>query len=147
MLQDTRSLAAWMLPVARHPEGLAGALDDLARSAQLRHGVQARCDVRLEGSPALDAATGDHVFRLAQSTVSEALARCAPKALDLSLRWQAPYLIAVAVDHGGLAEEFSGAAGQAIRHRARLMGAELRFLLDARGHSAMQARLPLDGQR
>jgi signal transduction histidine kinase len=148
VLQDTRSLAAWMLPVARHPEGLAGALADLARGTQVRHGVQAQCDVRLDGSPAIDAATGDHVFRLAQSTVSEALARCAPKTLEISLRWQAPYLVlAVAVDHGCLAQEFSGVAGQAIRHRARLIGAELHFTLDARGHSALQAHLPLDAQR
>jgi signal transduction histidine kinase len=148
VLQDTRSLAAWMLPVARHPEGLAGALMDLARGAELRHGVQARCDIQLEGSPALDAATGDHVFRLAQSTVAEALAHCAPRTLEISLHWQAPCLaLVVAVDHGGLAQEFRGAAGQAIRHRARLIGAELRFMLDARGHSAMQACLPLDSPR
>ncbi len=140
--RDVGTLATWMLPLARHHGGLAGAIRDLAGDTSEQHGVDCRATIRGEDELALDEATGDQLLRIAQGAVSHAIEAGHGSTISIELR-AAPAVISleVAVDGTGLAQ--GEAAGlRAMRYRALQIGAAIVFEAPAEGNSRMRLMLP-----
>ncbi len=140
--RDVGTLATWMLPLARHRGGLAGAIRDLAGDTSEQHGVDCRATVRGEDELALDEPTGDQLLRIAQGAVSHALEVGHGSTLSIDLHATATGVaLLVSVDGIGLAH--GEAAGlRAMRYRAMQIGASIAFEADAAGGSRLRLTLP-----
>lgn len=127
-ISQTRALARGLSPVAADPNGLMAALQDMASNTASLYRV--RCELRCP-EPVLvaDAAPANHLFRIAQEAMNNALKHAQAGQITLSLTEQAGLVTLKVEDDGsGLPSPMPSTGGMGLRimgFRARAIGATL----------------------
>ncbi len=127
-IAQTRSLARGLSPVELEQQGLSAALEELALGMESLHQVSCRfrCprDVFVE-----DHATANHLYRIAQEAVTNALKHARPGRVDIELnKDDGTYTLKVEDDGKGLPDESSRGNGMGfhiMQYRARMIDASL----------------------
>ena len=127
-VKHTRSLARGLSPVNLEAEGLADALDELARRTTALGRVKCtfKCPTRVLVE---DSAVAHHLFRIAQEAVNNALKHARPKQIVISLDAANETGCLTIKDNGiGLAKARSSSPGiglEVMRNRANTIGGEI----------------------
>ncbi len=141
-LQDTATMATWLLPVARRTGGLAGALHDLARDTMSLNGVSFRVRATSSRLERLNATQAEGLYQIARAAVTHALKDPTLSSIELELRWlDADLQMTISVDTRSFLGIEAPIALQPVRYRARRIGALLK--LDASGPSGSMLRVEL----
>jgi signal transduction histidine kinase len=123
---SVRALAHGMLPVDLRDDGLAGALQRLAAWARRTLAVRTTFELIGHRDHKLDAVIAEHLYRIAQEAVSNAVRHGRAKHITLTLQnRESKTLLTVTDDGKGIdaAAHKRGVGLQIMRHRARMMGA------------------------
>lgn len=123
--EEARDVARGLHPVVVDSEGLVSALHELAA----RTDGHVRCRLRCERAvPIADNATAQHLYRIAQEAVANALKHADARSITLSLRMRGHFLtLGVADDGCGMPEVLLKKHGMGIRlmqYRADVIGAD-----------------------
>jgi signal transduction histidine kinase len=143
---QTRFLARGLVPLGGGPDALQTGLAELAsRTNSLR---KVRCDFECPAPVLLpDAAATGHLYRIAQESVNNALKHSSASRIVIRLGARDGRLeLQISDDGAGLAgrSDASGGVGLGVmRHRAKMIGAELRIDSKARGGVTINCSLPL----
>jgi len=123
---SVRALAHGMLPVDLRDDGLAGALQRLAAWARRTLAVRTSFELIGDRMHKLDAAIAEHLYRIAQEAVSNAVRHGRAKHITLTLQSRESKTLLTVTDDGkgiDVAAHKRGVGLQIMRHRARMMGA------------------------
>jgi PAS domain S-box-containing protein len=130
-IESTRALARGLSPVNLERGGLQDALDGLAMHAAELYGVQITCTRRLNTARPLGAELANHLYRIAQEAVRNAVRHGQARSIRLHLHGaRAKVRLTVTDDGIGMPADAMDAAGMGLkimRYRARILGGELRF--------------------
>jgi signal transduction histidine kinase len=142
---QTRFLARGLVPLESGPDALQTGLAELAsRTNSLR---KLRCDFDCPMPVLLpDAAATGHLYRIAQEAVNNALKHSGASRIVISLFVHDGRLeLKIADDGAGLSgrKPSSGVGLGVMRHRAKVIGAELRIDSKVRGGVTIHCTLPL----
>jgi PAS domain S-box-containing protein len=141
-----RSLAQGLSPTGRERGGLIAALQSLAARTRAVHRV--RVSVRPRGEDwALDSFVAEHLYRIAQEAVMNALKHAAPELITVSLDITPARVQLCISDDGRGAPGNAYAEGmglQIIRYRARLIGAKVAIEGMAAGGTRVRCRVSFD---
>jgi PAS domain S-box-containing protein len=146
-ISDARQLSRGLFPVRLGVDGLASALEQLARSVQERFRVQ--CLFKQDGPVSIEnTALAIHLYRIAQEAVNNAMKHAHPKTVSIQLLPQAALLELRVEDDGrgisGAASGHSQGLGLHIMaYRARSIGGTLRVLPRTEGGTAVSCCVPL----
>ena len=126
----TRNLARGLFPIRPDGEGLAIALDDLASTTSSLTGVQV--SFHESGQAEMnDAETVQHLHRIAQEAVSNAIKHGEAKQISIILdKGQAVWRLTVADDGKGMQTDSASVTGiglLSMRYRARALDGELKI--------------------
>lgn len=129
-IAETRSHSHGLAPVALLDDGLVTALFSLAEG--VNHGGTVRCVFDcVEPVRVADAKVADHLYRIAQEAVNNALKHAASSEIRIALECRDHALVLeVDDDGGGLDERDTLASGIGLRvmhYRARLIGGDLKI--------------------
>ena len=144
--RDVRTLATWMLPLARRKGEFAPAIEDLVREAGAQHRLPCRAEIHVQsGMAPLDEALREGLLRVLQGALSHALTR--PDCTGVEVRADiddADVRLEVRAAAQALADGESPVL-RAARYRALQVGASLSFAAGSGtpDHSSMRLRLPL----
>jgi signal transduction histidine kinase len=126
-LQHARRFAEMLQPVSLLEQGLVAAIGHLAAHTQERSGI--RCHFKSEDLPHIAAADANHLYRIAQEAVNNAVQHANASRIDIGLSKSAHDLTLTVVDDGsGMAEpseQGSGLGLQIMRYRSDHLGAAL----------------------
>jgi|GEM_PF-3182650 len=141
-----RELAHGLRPVPAQPDGLADALSALASHARSTSGI--RCDFRNPQRATVGCQeTANHLFRIAQEAVQNALKHGQPRRLDLCLIRQGREIILTVADDGSGFQAASQRAGgmglDIMRHRADLCHGALAVSSRAGKGTVITCRVPV----
>jgi len=123
---SVRALAHGMLPVDLRDDGLAGALQRLAAWARRTLAVRTSFEATGDRNHKVDAVIAEHLYRIAQEAVTNAVRHGRAKHITLTLQSRdAKTMLTVTDDGKGIdvAAHKRGVGLQIMRHRARMMGA------------------------
>jgi PAS domain S-box-containing protein len=123
---SVRALAHGMLPVDLRDDGLAGALQRLAAWARRTLAVRTTFELIGDRNHKLDAVVAEHLYRIAQEAVSNAVRHGRAKHIALMLQSRESKTLLTVTDDGkgiDVAAHKRGVGLQIMRHRARMMGA------------------------
>jgi PAS domain S-box-containing protein len=130
-IESTRALARGLSPVNLERGGLKDALDGLAMHAAELYGVQVVCTHRLMAARPLGAELANHLYRIAQEAVRNAVRHGAARSIRLHLHAaHAKVRLTITDDGSGMpphAEQSAGMGLKIMRYRARMLGGEVRF--------------------
>ncbi len=129
---QVRSISRGLTPSELGETGLAAALEELAASSEAVSGV--RCTFDLSGTPtALDASTREHLYRIAQESLTNALKHAAPTLVALDLAYESDGLVLTVRDDGPGCQEgaTAGSGMRTMRQRAQLIGAQVEVTQDS----------------
>ena len=130
-IESTRALARGLSPVNLERGGLQDALEGLAMNAAEIYGVQIACTHRLGGSRPLTAELANHLYRIAQEAVRNAVRHGQARSIRLHLHGaRAKVRLTITDDGTGMppqAEDAPGLGLKIMRYRARILGGEVRF--------------------
>jgi PAS domain S-box-containing protein len=141
-----RSLAQGLSPTGRERGGLIAALQSLAARTRAVHGVHVSLRPRGEDWT-LDTFVAEHLYRIAQEAVMNALKHASPESITLSLDITAARTQLCISDDGRGAPGNAYAEGiglQIIRYRARLIGAKVSIEGMAAGGTRVRCRVAAD---
>jgi PAS domain S-box-containing protein len=130
-INTARSLARGLLTVAADEGGLVTALRALAERGASLYGIEVRCDVA--AGLRLPRAAGDanHLYRIAQEALTNAVRHGKARAVAIRLELDGErYRLTIADDGCGMPETPPAGAGLGLAimaHRARLLAASLEF--------------------
>lgn len=128
-VDNVRTLARGLTPLAGDSRDLAAALHDLARQLNRRAGPQLRFINRLAAPVDLPSATAEHLWRIAQEGVSNALKHGSATDIWIELGSSAEGIYLTVRDNGqGFPDQQSTSRGLGLRmmkYRAHLLAAEL----------------------
>jgi signal transduction histidine kinase len=146
-IAETRSLSHGLAPVALVDDGLMSALVSLAESTS--RGGTVRCVFECaEPIHVAEAEVADHLYRIAQEAVNNALKHAAPSEIRIGLERQNGALVLEVDDDGeGLNESAPLATGiglRVMRYRARLIGGDLEIGSPPAGGTRVCCRVKLD---
>ncbi|MBS0395138.1 MAG: PAS domain S-box protein, partial [Proteobacteria bacterium] len=122
-----RALARGLLPVEHAPGGLAGGLRELVRRLGELHGPPIHFALIERATLGLSASVTDHLYRIAQEALTNALKHAQAQAINVTLE-VAPQAVVLRVcdDGRGLAAPAAEGLGfKTMRYRADLIGAQL----------------------
>ena len=150
--QDARLIVQGLSPLTDADGTLQAALEALARNCSLS-GVPVRFRVRHEEPAGIDLKARNHLYRIAQEAVENALKHAGASAVEIDLGARDGSIrLAVSDDGHGLSNDSAGDSGiglgmRTMRFRSSAIGGRLRFLRGANGgHTvvceAPQARIP-----
>ncbi len=129
-IENTRTLARGLWPVANEPGGLVDALTNLATRLDRRSGLQIRFVNRLAEFPALPQSSAHHLLRIAQEAVNNTLKHSGATVVFLELGPTDDGIYLCVRDNGrGFPDASVTGNGMGMRlmqYRARLLGADLR---------------------
>jgi signal transduction histidine kinase len=145
-IAETRSLSHGLAPVALVDDGLMSALVSLAEGTS--RGGTVRCVFECaEPICVAEAEVADHLYRIAQEAVNNALKHAAPSEIRIGLERQNGALVLEVDDDGeGLNESASLATGiglRVMRYRARLIGGNLEIGSPPAGGTRVCCRVKL----
>ncbi len=124
----TRSLSHGLIPVDVDAEGLRASLVELARSIEQLHQVDCHFE-SLKGLQVRDNYVANHLYRIAQEAVANALRHGNPRTIAVSLREQDGHVVLRIADDGvGIHAHDSWHDGMGLRimqYRANMIGAAL----------------------
>ena len=130
-IESTRALARGLSPVNLERGGLKDALEGLAMYAAELYGVQILCTQRLSAARPLSAELANHLYRIAQEAVRNAVRHGKARTIRLHLHVaRAKVRLTVTDDGTGMpaqAEQAPGMGLKIMRYRARMLGGEVRF--------------------
>jgi signal transduction histidine kinase len=130
-IENTRALARGLSPVNLERGGLQDALEGLAMNAIELYGVQVVFSHRLQGAKPLGAELANHLYRIAQEAVRNAVRHGQARTIRLHLTvTRAKVSLAITDDGIGLPEQAMDATGMGLkimRYRARMLGGEVHF--------------------
>lgn len=130
-IESTRALARGLSPVNLERGGLQDALESLAMHATELYGVPTVFTHRLPGNRALNPELANHLYRIAQEAVRNAVRHGQAQAIRLHLSAvRAKVRLAITDDGIGLPAEAMDATGMGLkimRYRARILGGEVSF--------------------
>lgn len=141
--RDVRTLAAWMMPLARREGGFADALAGLVRDAAEQHRVDCRAEISPPGAEPPAGTAREPLLRIVQGVLTHALPQpgCSVARVRLQLE-ESQLRLEVDVEGAALADG-EPTALRAARYRALQVGASLVFGPGAAGRSVMRLTLPL----
>ncbi len=129
-VESTRSLARGLSPVNLERGGLCDALAGLTMHARNVYGIKAHFANRLPPQVALEAEVSNHLYRIAQEAMTNAVKHGGAQSVRLHLGVAHRKLRMTIVDDGcGLsaeAEQSTGMGMRIMRYRARIAGGEVR---------------------
>jgi PAS domain S-box-containing protein len=130
-IENTRALARGLSPVNLERGGLQDALEGLAMNAIELYGVQVVFSHRANGGKPLSAELANHLYRIAQEAVRNAVRHGQARTIRLHLTTsRAKVSLAITDDGIGLPEQAMDATGMGLkimRYRARMLGGEVHF--------------------
>lgn len=130
-IESTRALARGLSPVNLERGGLQDALEGLAMHASDLYGVPTVFTRRLAGNRALSAEVANHLYRIAQEAVRNAVRHGEARSIRLHLSSvRAKVRLSITDDGIGLppgAIDASGMGLKIMRYRARILGGDVRF--------------------
>jgi signal transduction histidine kinase len=146
-IAETRSLSHGLAPVALVDDGLMNALVSLAEGTS--RGGTVRCVFECpEPICVAEAEVADHLYRIAQEAVNNAVKHAAPSEIRIGLERQNGALVLEVDDDGeGLNESAPLATGiglRVMRYRARLIGGDLEIGSPPAGGTRVCCRVKLD---
>jgi PAS domain S-box-containing protein len=130
-IESTRALARGLSPVNLERGGLQDALDGLAMHAADLYGVQIACGHRLGSARPMGAELANHLYRIAQEAVRNAVHHGGARSIRLHLT-SARAKVRLAITDNGIgmppgAVDSAGMGLKIMRYRARMLGGEVRF--------------------
>jgi PAS domain S-box-containing protein len=130
-IESTRALARGLSPVNLERGGLQDALEGLAMHAAELYAVQVTCTHRVKTSRPLTAELANHLYRIAQEAVRNAVRHGQARSIRLHLHGaRAKVRLTVTDDGIGMPMGAVDAAGMGLKimqYRARILGGEVRF--------------------
>jgi signal transduction histidine kinase len=130
-IESTRALARGLSPVNLERGGLSDALDGLAMHAMELYGVQVTCTHRVKTIRPLSTELSNHLYRIAQEAVRNAVRHGQARSIRLHLHGaRAKVRLTVTDDGVGMPADAVDAPGMGLkimRYRARILGGEVRF--------------------
>ncbi|HUO95643.1 MAG TPA: PAS domain S-box protein [Steroidobacteraceae bacterium] len=123
-----RSVARGLLPVEDSPEGLASGLRDLVRRLNEVPGAAIQFSMIEAASVGLSSSTADHLYRIAQEALTNALKHAHANSINVTLEVAPARIVLSVCDDGtGIAalRPDSGLGLKTMRYRAELIGARL----------------------
>ncbi len=130
-IESTRALARGLSPVNLERGGLQDALEGLAMHASELYSVQVTCTHRVKTSKPLGAELANHLYRIAQEAVSNAVRHGQARSIRLHLHGaRAKVRLTITDDGNGMPDDAMDASGMGLKtmqYRARMLGGEVRF--------------------
>ena len=130
-IESTRALARGLSPVNLERGGLQDALDGLAMHAAEIYGVEVVCTHRLVAPHPLSAELANHLYRIAQEAVRNAVRHGNARLIRLHLHVaRAKVRLTITDDGKGMPAQSENAPGMGLkimRYRARILGGEVSF--------------------
>jgi PAS domain S-box-containing protein len=130
-IESTRALARGLSPVNLERGGLSDALDGLAMHASEIYGVQVTCTHRVKTVRPLSTELSNHLYRIAQEAVRNAVRHGQARSIRLHLHGaRAKVRLTITDDGIGMPSDAVDAPGMGLkimRYRARILGGEVRF--------------------
>ncbi len=147
-VQSARALAHGLAPAALELGGLPGALADLASRVRRTYGIRAQFRRNLDAPLQLDTAQANHLYRIAQEGVNNAVRHGRATFITLRLSADAAQVKVEIVDNGGgiRTPDRRSSAGMGLRimeYRAHMLGGELLIETPRRGGTAICCCVPL----
>jgi PAS domain S-box-containing protein len=130
-IESTRALARGLSPVNLERGGLQDALEGLAMHAAEIYNVEIACTHRLGASRPLNAELANHLYRIAQEAVRNAVRHGEARSIRLHLHVaRAKVRLTITDDGKGMPPQAESAPGMGLkimRYRARILGGEVNF--------------------
>lgn len=130
-IESTRALARGLSPVNLERGGLKDALEGLAMHASDLYGVQVVCTYRGTSADPLDPELANHLYRIAQEAVRNAVRHGRARSIRLHLHGaRAKVRLTITDDGSGLPDDALDAQGMGLKimsYRARMLGGDVRF--------------------
>jgi PAS domain S-box-containing protein len=130
-IESTRALARGLSPVNLERGGLQDALEGLAMHAAELYGVPVTCTHRVKTVRPLGAELANHLYRIAQEAVRNAVRHGHARSIRLHLHGaRAKVRLTITDDGTGMPADAVDAAGMGLKimqYRARILGGEVRF--------------------
>lgn len=130
-IESTRALARGLSPVSLERGGLKDALDGLAMHAADLYDVQVISTHRGEGQRELSAELANHLYRIAQEAVRNAVRHGQARTIRLHLHTTSAKVRLTVTDDGiGMRSQAHDSPGMGLKimqYRARILGGEVRF--------------------
>ena len=147
-IENTRALARGLSPVNLERGGLQDALEGLAMHAVELYGVRVVFTHRVKGTRPLSAELANHLYRIAQEAVRNAVRHGKARSIRLHLSSvRAKVRLAITDDGIGLPSEAMDATGMGLkimRYRARMLGGEVHFERGESGGTRVVCECPIE---
>jgi PAS domain S-box-containing protein len=130
-IESTRALARGLSPVNLERGGLQDALEGLAMHASELYGVQVTLTQRVASQHSLNAELANHLYRIAQEAVRNAVRHGKARSIRLHLSIaRAKVKLSITDDGSGMPPDAMDAAGMGLKimcYRARIVGGDVSF--------------------
>jgi PAS domain S-box-containing protein len=147
-IESTRALARGLSPVNLERGGLQDALEGLAMHATELYTVQVTCTHRLLSKRPLGAELANHLYRIAQEAVRNAVRHGRARSIRLHLSSATAKVRLTITDDGtGMpagAADGTGMGLKIMRYRARILSGEVRFETADRGGTRIVCECPVE---
>jgi two-component system sensor kinase FixL len=147
-IESTRALARGLSPVSLERGGLQDALEGLAMHASELYGVEVAFTHRVNTIRPLSAELANHLYRIAQEAVRNAVRHGQARSIRLHLHGaRAKVRLTVTDDGSGMPAEAVDAAGMGLKimqYRARILGGEVRFERSVPSGTRIVCECPLE---
>jgi len=149
-VQSSRAIAHGLAPVSAQRGGLINALRMLVEELQGVQAIRLELGDEIDDLMTLDEITGNHLFRIAQEAVTNALRHGHPAEVTLRLASPAPGILWMEVSDDGIGRQEGawGAEGvglRSMRHRAAAIGGHFELLAPPGGGTRVIVTCPING--
>jgi PAS domain S-box-containing protein len=145
-IKNTRALARGLSPVSLGYGGLVEALRALTRQTRERYGIDVKLRTRALGPLCINEATANHLYRIAQESVTNAVRHAKARAIDVRIRVGNGVIELTVADNGtGIVTPQRQTAGMGLRimaYRARMIGAHLVIDAAPSGGTKIKCKCP-----
>jgi PAS domain S-box-containing protein len=148
-VKDVRRIARGLAPLIFDRVGLLGAIDEVLRRMTAVGAVRAEFDCDADAASAVRPQVAEHLFRIAQEAITNAVRHARPSVLRVELRRDGDAIVLRVADDGvGLPQPPEARPGTGLatmRFRADLIGAALALLPARPRGTVVECRVRADG--